>query len=356
MSHAQAVLARGRWSKLPRKALNFLRNRSERKRGSATLRSRPYGADIVTTRGCNLDCVMCIKYPSKPPNTMSMDVFERVADELFNHLIYVRFCSGGEHLLHPRFRDMLQRCKSAGCVVTLMTNGMLMDAEWDEFIVDRSSIWSIGFSFDAAEPDTLESIRRGVKFDVVAENIQRFEATKRQRGARFPLTALRATLMRQTIEQLPALVELAHEWGVDTIHAGYLITPPGMDEQESLWRHREIVPPIFDAARAKAGELGVTLNLPGLIEEQHVEPSLCVLPWTQVYIDPNGDVRLCCNAWDDAGVVGNMIEQPFEEVWNGERYAEVRQSLLDGRPAYKRCIDCAALAENPGARKTHFLV
>ena len=350
-----AVLQRGRLSALPRKALNFLRNRRERRRGAAVLKSRPYGADIVSTRQCNLSCVMCIKYPSKPPATMPMEVFDRVADELFPCLIYVRFCSGGEHLTHPQFRDMLKRCKASGCVVTLMTNGMLLDPDWAEFIVSESSIWSVGFSLDAARPDTLESIRRGARFDTVVENIKGLEAAKAKHGSRFPLTALRATLMRRNIEELPDMVRLAHELGVRTIHAGYLITPPQMPSDESLWHHRDLVPHVFAEARARAAELGVTLNLPGLIEPQAPSTQLCVLPWTQVYVDPNGDVRLCCNAWDDEGVLGNMIETQFDSVWNGKRYVHIRQSLLDRKPAYKRCINCAALAENPGAMATHFL-
>ncbi len=355
MSHLQAVLTRGRLAALPAKALNFLRNRRERGRGAVRLRSRPYGADIVTTRGCNLNCLMCIKYESKPPHAMPDEVFDRVADELFRRLIYVRFCSGGEHLTHPRFRDMLTRCRRAGAVVTLMTNAMLLDEDWADFLVNESSVWSIGVSFDAAEPETLESIRRGAKFDVVARHVQGLAAARRARRGVFPRLALRMTLMRRNIEQLPAVVQLASEWGVDAVNAGYLITPPHMDEQESLWHHRELVAPAFEAARREADARGVELNLPGLIEDRPRAPSLCALPWTQVYIDPNGDVRLCCNAWDDEGVMGNLMEQPFEDVWNGERYQRVRQSLLEGKPAYRRCINCAALAENPGARATHFM-
>lgn len=355
MGKIRAVLTRGRLPTLPRKGLNFLVNRRERRRDATTLKSRPYGADIVTTRRCNLNCVMCIKYPSKPPASMPMDVFDRVAADLFPHLIYVRFCSGGEHLMHPHFREMLARCKAAGCVVTLMSNGMLMGRDWAEFIVAESSIWSIGFSMDAATPGTLESIRQGANFGNVVANIRGLEETKARHRSRFPLTALRATLMRRNIEELPHLVRLAHEWGVGTVHAGYLITPPHLPADESLWHHRDLVPPVFEEARRYAQELGVTLNLPGLIEKRPRCQQLCVLPWTQVYVDPNGDVRLCCNAWDDEGVLGNMVETPFEQVWNCERYVQIRQSLLDGRPAYKRCINCAALAENPGELATHFL-
>jgi len=139
------------------------------------------------------------------------------------------------------------------------------------------------------------------------------------------------------------------------VHAGYLITPPHLPAEESLWHHRDLVPHIFEHARRRADELGVTLNLPGPIEKQPRSHQLCVLPWTQVYVDPNGDVRLCCNAWDDEGVLGNMVESPFDQVWNGERYVQIRQSLLDGRPAYRRCINCAALAEDPGEIGSHFL-
>jgi len=382
MTKLSAVAHLSPWRRLPLKAWNYALNAAERKLGWDSLWSRPIGADIVTTKRCNLGCVMCIKYPPYGGLDMPMETFELIGRTLFKRLLYVRFCSGGEHLLHPHFGDMLDRCREHGCLVTMMTNGMLLDESWAERIVRRSSVWSIGISFDSPTEGTLESIRRGARFQTVLQNVRCLLETRRRCARAFPLVSLRSTLMRRNVADLPQMVRFAKELGVDALHAGYLITPPHLDPQESLWHHPELAARLFAEARGVADDLGLELHLPPSLESANgrigesankrisesdadvpvtrhpspVTPSpiRCVLPWTQVYIDPNGDVRLCCNAWDAEGVMGNLVRDGFKAVWNGERYRGVRRAIAAGSPSYARCWHCPALGLDVHSKATHF--
>jgi len=65
---------------------------------------------------------------------------------------------------------------------------------------------------------------------------------------------------------------------------------------------------------------------------------LCNYPFTHFEINnPNGDVTFCCN---HHLVLGNINNQSIEEIWNSEKYQEVRQKFLDGKifdVCYKEC-------------------
>ncbi len=56
---------------------------------------------------------------------------------------------------------------------------------------------------------------------------------------------------------------------------------------------------------------------------------LCDYPFTHFEINnPNGDVTFCCN---HNMVLGNVNNNTIEEIWNSEKYQEVRRKFLDGK-------------------------
>lgn len=59
---------------------------------------------------------------------------------------------------------------------------------------------------------------------------------------------------------------------------------------------------------------------------------VCERAFKQVYIYPNGDVKVC--GWTYQ-CVGNLLESSLEEIWNGEMANKVRQTILDG--SYSCC-------------------
>jgi len=55
---------------------------------------------------------------------------------------------------------------------------------------------------------------------------------------------------------------------------------------------------------------------------------LCPVPWEgNTVVTSNGSVQLCC--FSDA-VVGNVNEQPFQQIWNGPQMQRIRRTLGAG--------------------------
>jgi radical SAM protein with 4Fe4S-binding SPASM domain len=68
---------------------------------------------------------------------------------------------------------------------------------------------------------------------------------------------------------------------------------------------------------------------------------LCPYPWYSFTIASNGDVVACCRDLEHKTVLGNLFQEEFEAIWNGERYRALRRDLASRRPeAQGACSGC----------------
>jgi radical SAM protein with 4Fe4S-binding SPASM domain len=72
----------------------------------------------------------------------------------------------------------------------------------------------------------------------------------------------------------------------------------------------------------------------------------CTIPWTTTYVAFDGTVRPCCYS-ETATVLGNLRDQSFDEIWNGEAYRHLREEILDGEVP-ESCRQCVANARIHG--------
>ena len=70
----------------------------------------------------------------------------------------------------------------------------------------------------------------------------------------------------------------------------------------------------------------------------------CNSSFTTVAIHANGDVAPClCNAWHTYGAVGNIHKNSLEEIFNGEKMQEFRQTIYDQSFKFCRKDACGKL-------------
>ncbi len=63
----------------------------------------------------------------------------------------------------------------------------------------------------------------------------------------------------------------------------------------------------------------------------------CMAPWTHIANIPNGDILPCCISLD--GSMGNLYETDIKEIWNNDRYREIRRNMLNEIES-KHCQRC----------------
>jgi radical SAM protein with 4Fe4S-binding SPASM domain len=75
--------------------------------------------------------------------------------------------------------------------------------------------------------------------------------------------------------------------------------------------------------------------------------SFCTLPWTGVYIQPDGDVRNCAIT---KTTIGNINKQPLEDILRGSVNQTIKQDMLND-VMHERCGQCHRLESH---QKNHF--
>jgi radical SAM protein with 4Fe4S-binding SPASM domain len=68
----------------------------------------------------------------------------------------------------------------------------------------------------------------------------------------------------------------------------------------------------------------------------------CPLVFRTIYIRSNGKVKPCCFASDENQLsLGDVTKQTIHEIWNGEKYQELRRAHVEGRvpPTCAHCVE-----------------
>ena len=66
----------------------------------------------------------------------------------------------------------------------------------------------------------------------------------------------------------------------------------------------------------------------------------CNYPCYQVVVDYNGDVMMCAHDWEKKGIVGNINNQRFWDIWSGTLITEYRERLLNANRRFAPCVKC----------------
>ena len=68
--------------------------------------------------------------------------------------------------------------------------------------------------------------------------------------------------------------------------------------------------------------------------------AFCILPWIHMHVWPNGNAMPCCIA-DSDNPFGNLKDNTIEDVWNSDKYKELRLAMLKGKKldTCRRCYE-----------------
>ena len=310
-------------------------------------------AQIEPVGQCNLRCQMCpVQFrPTGPPHGplafMPFAEFQRLLDQLPG-LRTLQLQGMGEPLMHPEFFKMVEYATARGVRVSTNSNLTLLSERRARQLVD-SGLYELHVSLDAATPAVYERIRERAKFSRVQRHLQTLMQARAARGSELPHVRLVVVLMRQNIDELPALVRLASAHGVTQMFVQYLCHD--FDEATLPAQYRPMrdfiaaqglqasdaasVEYSFAEARYEAERLAIELRLPRTVPRATPTrgAARCDWPWRGPYISYRGEVMPCCMVGTpDRAQLGSVIEHGIDEVWNGADYRSFRQALESDTP------------------------
>ncbi len=314
---------------------------------------------LEVTNRCNLRCRTCVQYlgMKESPRDLSAEEARLITDQL-PALKRAVLHGIGEPLLNQELPQIIRYLKHRAVYVLFNSNVLLLSPQWAGELIG-SKLDELRVSLDAATELTYSRIRASENFSLAVRNIEALLHLREKSGASAPRVSAWMTGTRENVEDLPRLVELASEIGIDEVYLQRLVYPvdgPGhglADREQAITGPPEDIQKILQESMELSRRLGVPLNASGLIApgESLRSKSRANAPWRQckrpqgvAYVTAWGNALPCCispfSTTDYESLkLGNVFEQSFEQVWNGEKYHKFRRMhQSDSPPA--NCLGC----------------
>ncbi len=198
----------------------------------------PSLVSLEITNYCNASCVMCPhKSISRPLQHMKPELFRRLIDECAEFsLARLHPFFFGEPLICPQFSEFMDYARSQlpETSINVYTNGAALQGDNVEALF-RNQIDEILVSLDGATKDVYEGIRKGLAYETVVENLEKFVEKRKQKGYLKPVLRLILIEMENNQEEIELFlrkwrriadiveVKMVHNW------SGQMQCSPGAD-------------------------------------------------------------------------------------------------------------------------------
>ncbi len=329
-------------------------NIRELEAGKTVLESYPRRLVFELTNACNLNCVMCGRNAADfKPTMFDMDVF-RSFEPLMDTVEEVTLMGWGEPTIHPHFNEMLEIINKHSARKYFCSNGMNLQKIQDAIFDYKVDVFAV--SLDGATDLTNSRIRRGSKIEQITKDLKEIVRIKKERGLKYPWINFVFCAMRSNIQELPDLVRLAAEIGIEEVKVVYL-TVFGEDlMNESLWGQDALVHKMFEEAIRVGEELGIVLKLPHYVGEDIAKDRFhkdCFVSWRDFFLGSDGYVRPCMST--PIQFFQYDISKPFMEMWNAPEYQNYRKTVNDQEKMDKPCKRCYQSSHCNWNRKESFI-
>jgi radical SAM protein with 4Fe4S-binding SPASM domain len=314
---------------LPKKHLNLIQSGLSYLKSSVTgnpeVKGMPVSIGIELTNTCNLNCPECVTgsgQMERDKGYMSLELFNKVINELGPYLYNINLYFQGEPMLHPQFFSFLERSRRYH--TTVSTNGHFLSLENSEKIV-KSGLDHLIVSLDGMDQETYAAYRKNGKFNTVIEGIKNVAEAKAKFGSEVRLE-IQFLVNRINEHQIPRLKEFAAIAKASLRLKSMQIINK---KESSLWlpvRSR------FRRYELKGGEYTIKSKL----------PDRCARLWFNPVITWDGKVLPCCFDKNGEHIMGDLNNDTFRYIWDGPKYRIFRKRILSGRHMIDICSNCTS--------------
>jgi MoaA/NifB/PqqE/SkfB family radical SAM enzyme len=361
-------IARHAWARYRRRRYEHRIERFVREKTGRADRL-PMGAVYEATMRCNLHCEFCyvgdlLNIEGEWRQEMTVDALRKAFPDSPGFRVNL---TGGEIFMRKDIMSVMDLFRDKGYACGyLTTNGTIINEERAEALADLAAsgfLKHISVSIDG--PGELHDAARGLKgtFERTTAGLQRLQDAARRKHA--PLrVSINTTVAHESLEALDQMVDVAESLGVDAIGLNHLMfsTPEevaetirliGADDASQIATFVtadpgldiEIVRQKVAALEAKCREKNVRFDFrpkvhPQLIDNYYTPGAKlegrCLYPFLHARVGFSGKMFFCPFIRVE---VGDLNESSLEEVWNGERYVEMRRRLVEEGifPVCRRC-------------------
>jgi len=275
---------------------------------------------IEITSVCNLACSFCPP-TARAKGLIKVEQFNKILDEIRPHTKYIYLHVKGEPLLHPRIDQLLDAAHEKGFKVNITTNGTLIKKNREK-ILGKPALRQINFSlhsFDGHEGsenrekylgDILDFVRASKDYNTIISyrlwNLQKDHVTD-----------IAARRNRETLEILE------NEYNLDYRIEEKVQPGKGVKIANNIYLNQDH-----------------EFKWPSLLEAEDEGKGFCHALRSQAAILVDGTVVPCC--LDGEGVInlGNVNEQSFTDIVQGQRANNIVDGFSRREAVEELCRKC----------------
>ncbi len=294
----------------------------------------PVNLQIDLTNRCNYDCVFCYYHihdhikEFNPQDWLKEEEAIKIIREAKDYgLKSVEITGGGEPLLVPYFREFSQKARNLGLERSLVTNGVLLSKYTDE-VKDYS--W-VRVSMDAITPKTYMNVhgKDGRNFGKVKKGLEELCWEKEDDC----VVGISTVVCQENYQDIVNLTKYAKEIGADNLRISIAHTPQREHIFDGIWD--DVVEQIEEAKELQTDNFKV-FAFSNRIKDiaRETKGGFCYYHHFTTAVGANGALYPCCYfKYIPQYNFGNLKEESFKEVWEGEKRKKFIETTAKDCPA-----------------------
>jgi len=305
-------------------------------------RIAPITVDMALTRRCTYRCVYCYgQLQENDEKRMTKEVIFRFLDDAAEIGVKaISFVSDGESTCSPYLYEAIIKGKSNGLDMALGTNGFLLKDEKLEEILP--CLTYLRFNISAGEPNRYSQIMgcREECFHKVCNTIKEAVRIKKEKNLAVTI-GIQMVLMPQFADQIIPFAKLGKELGVD-----YAVIKHCSDDEKgrlgvNYSQYFQLVDVLKEAESLSDERYLVKAKWSKILSGGKRKYSQCYGPPFIIQISGSGLVAPCGMLFNNRYKkfhIGNIVDTPFKEIWQSERYWQVMDYIASKKfDAKKMC-------------------
>ncbi len=295
----------------------------------------PVSITLEPINTCNLECPVCetgSRVLARKPQIMSYDDFVKIMDKVGPGANHVMLYYMGEPFLNKSVYKMIRYARNMGLYVTTCTNGDYVDPE----ALYNSGINHISFQIGGITQEIHQVYRKNSDLSAVLKNLRSYLKVVNDRGKRENEheVELGLIVMRQNENDIEAFLHLCEKLKVKATLISPCVRTPGqarefLPDSQAYWIYDRKV---FE----NDGRLAIRRVFPW---------NSCPWLYYAITIQVDGNVVPCCRDPQGKYLMGNLLNEPLDHVWNGPEFRKLRHSIRRGRGQHTLCTLCPGEGE-----------
>jgi len=288
----------------------------------------PVHLTVEPTNICNLQCPVCetgAGILGRPKGYMSLDSFKKILDSVGEQVNTMLFYGMGEPLLNKDAYDMIRYATGKGIYVSTCTNGEILDTAG----LVRSKLSELSFQISGLTQETHEQYRVGGHMDKVMDNLAKAVELK-AKGLIDTKIQVGFIVMKHNEHEVSRVEkEMKEKMGADEV----IIIAPCVRTVEQGKK--------FMPTDSKYWYYNREAFARGDLLPRRRPDNRCWWIYYSTVIWWDGNVVPCCRDAQGKHIMGNVLEQPFVDIWNGWEYGNFRRQIATRQSGVDLCRLCS---------------